>query len=132
MTADDQLNLIKVRDIHVPITPLLVEALEESGHVKWALDAPHPRLQPCCHLMFEIREFYSTTEFGIFGLHTTAFVLLQRMSDRSNLHAQRITFTYTFQGVTDERVGSLRLLDHYYQVAADEIRGVVHQYLNSR
>lgn len=135
LTAEDQLNLTKVRDIHKPIAALLAEVLPESEHVKWALTGSHPNLQPDCSLLFRIDEFYSEIVYGrdhpAFPLvYATIHLQLEQVATGAYVHQAQLEFTYDSWLEEDDEVRNLRLLDTFFRKAATEIAGEVDRYLS--
>lgn len=136
LTADDQLDLTKVRDIHVPIAALLVEVLPESNHVKWALTETHPNLQPDCVLGFRMDEFSSSYPYvagrpsSIPLVSATVQMRLERLDTGAYVHQARLEFSYDFWLEDDDEVRNLRLLDGFFRKAAAEIAAEADRYLS--
>ena len=136
LTADDQLDLTKVRDAHRPIGDLLVEALPESEHVRWALTESHPNLEPDCILTFRIDELYSELPYpreGSFPMvYADIHVRLEHADTGTHLHQALVEFSYDFFLEQEPEVRNLRLLDNVYRKAAAEITGEVDRYLGQK
>jgi len=136
LTAEDKLDLTKVRDIHRPISDLLVGALPESEHVKWALADAQPNLSPDCNLTFRVDAFYSSLPYpreGTFPMvYVGIHVRLEHADSGAHLHQALVEFTYDFYLEQDPKARNLRLLDHVLHKAAAEIAGEVDRYLGAK
>jgi len=135
--AEDQLQLKKVTDIHVPIVAALVGELPSAEWVRWVIEKPRPQLQPECRLLFEVEEFSSMTgmaplDQSMPAVHMVADVTLEQIPSGASVYYERLEFSYDFWNEEDEEIQSQRRLDRFYEKVARQTREALDRFWKKR
>lgn len=162
VSADDKLNMTKVRDVHLHLAAALAEGLPQSGFVSWAAEKAPADQQPDCTLHIDVDGFgtgagtaaaaqpasggegaagdptgdptetTTETEASFPVVHLTAQLLLEHKESGVVLFTDNMEFVYDFTQERDRTIQGQRELVNLYSKVAREMQSALDQFLATR
>lgn len=131
LSEDDINRQTRFRDLHGRLTAKLIETLPELKGLRWAIDAPHPRLEPDAILQVDISDLFTQRVRRNIILHGTVRIALSTASGL-RLFATDLDMAYDFWLEPDDQIRNQRRLDGFLRKFSDAICAEVERYLTTR